>query len=117
MNAAPTDATMLSLYLGEADRAGHQPLYEALVMKAREMKLAGATVLRGPLGFGASSHVHTAKILQLSADLPIVVQIVDDNEKIHAFWAEVQPMLTGGLVVTEKVKVLAYGPKPDNSAS
>lgn len=111
MNPVPTDATLLSIYLGEADRADHKPLYEAIVMKAKEMKLAGATVLRGPLGFGASSHVHSAKILQLSADLPIVIQIVDDDEKIQAFWAAIQPMINGGLVTTQPVRALAYGPK------
>ncbi len=80
-------------------------------MKAREMKLSGATVLRGPMGFGASSHVHTEKILQLSADLPLVIEIVDEEEKIQAFWTEISPMLNGGLATTQKVSVLAYGPK------
>lgn len=111
MNPAPTEATLLSIYLGEADRANHKPLYETIVMMAKERKLAGATVLRGPLGFGASSHVHSAKILQLSADLPIVIQIVDDDEKIQAFWNEIQPMINGGLVTLDRVRVLTYGPK------
>jgi len=111
MQPPPTDAVRLTIYLGETDRWQHEPLYEALVVKAREMKLAGATVFRGPMGFGASSHLHTAKILQLSADLPIVIEIVDDAEKVDAYWAEISPMLNGGLVTREAVRVLAYGPK------
>ncbi|MGH8047539.1 MAG: DUF190 domain-containing protein [Chthoniobacterales bacterium] len=111
MQTPPSDATLLRIYLGETDRYGHEPLYEAIVVKAREMQLAGATVLRGPMGFGASSHLHTAKILQLSADLPVVVEIVDDAEKINAFWAEVAPMMKGGLATLDAVRVLAYGPK------
>jgi PII-like signaling protein len=116
MQAPPIDATLLRIYLGEVDRWQHQPLYEAIVLKAREMKLAGATVLRGPMGFGASSHVHTAKILQLSADLPIVIEIVDDAEKIQAFWAEIAPMINGGLATLDTVRVLAYGPKSRDAA-
>lgn len=111
MNSIPIDAQRLCIYLGESDRRHHQPLYEALVLKAREMKLAGATVLRGPMGFGASSHVHTAKILQLSNDLPVVIEIVDGEEKIRSFWAEASAMIDGGLVTIESVRVLAYGPK------
>jgi PII-like signaling protein len=111
MQTPPTDATLLRIYLGETDRWEHEPLYEALVLKAREMKLAGATVLRGPMGFGASSHMHTAKILQLSADLPIVIEIVDDAEKIDGFWAVAATMMNGGLATRQSVSVLAYGPK------
>ena len=81
----PEDAVLLRIFIGESDRHRHQPLYEAIVLKAREMKMAGATVLRGPMGFGKSSHLHTAKILRLSMDLPIVIEIVDSEEKVNAF--------------------------------
>ncbi|MDD5199917.1 MAG: DUF190 domain-containing protein [Terrimicrobiaceae bacterium] len=108
---APTEATLLRIYLGESDRSRHVPLYETIVLKAREMGLAGATVLRGPMGFGASSHLHTAKILQLSADLPIVIEVVDDDEKIRALWEQIRPLMDGGLSTLERVQVLAYGPK------
>jgi PII-like signaling protein len=102
---------VLRIHLGETDRCEHQPLYEAIVLKARERKLAGATVLRSPLGFGASSHVHTAKILQLSTDLPVIVEIVDEEEKLRAFWAEIAPLMNGGLATLQQVEVLAYTPK------
>ena len=104
----PEDSTLLRIFIGESDRHGHQPLYEAIVLKARELKLAGATVLRSPLGFGASSHLHTAKILRLSADLPMVIEIVDTEEKIQAFLPVLDPMMGGGLVTLEKVRVLHY---------
>jgi PII-like signaling protein len=102
----PVAAQRLSVYLGESDRAGHQPLYEAIVLKAREMHLAGATVLRGPMGFGANSRIHTAKILRLSEDLPIVVEVVDAPEKIEALVAVVEPMMKGGMMVVEDVRVV-----------
>jgi hypothetical protein len=86
-----------------------RPLYEVVVTKAREMHLAGATVLRGPMGFGKTSRLHTAKILRLSEDLPIVVEIVDAEERINAFLEAIEPMMTGGLVTLEKVQVLRYG--------
>lgn len=114
MNPAPTEAARLRIYLGDSDRGDHLPLYEAIVRKAKEQKLAGATVFRGPMGFGASSHIHTAKILQLSADLPVVVEIVDEEEKIRAFWNGIQPAIDGGLATIEPVHVLAYGPKVRN---
>ena len=79
----PEDALLLRIFIGESDRHGHKPLYEAIVLKAREMHLAGATVLRGPMGYGASSRIHTAKIIQLSMDLPFIVEIVDTEEKIN----------------------------------
>lgn len=104
----PEDALLLRIFIGESDRHGHQPLHEALVLKAREMKLAGATVLRSPLGFGASSHLHTAKILRLSADLPLVIEIVDTEDKINAFLPVLETMLDGGLVTLEPVRVLHY---------
>jgi hypothetical protein len=103
---AKGQAMLLRIYLGESDRAGSLPLYEALVLKARELKLAGATVLRGPMGFGRHSHLHTAKILQLSADLPMLVEIVDEEEKIRGFLAAVEPMLGSGLVTLERVEVV-----------
>ena len=77
----PEDAVLLRIFIGESDRYQHRPLYEAIVLKARELELAGATVLRGPMGFGKSSHLHTAKILRLSMDLPIVIEIVDTDAK------------------------------------
>src|SRR3954470_4022871 len=81
----PHEATLLRIFIGESDRYQHRPLYEAIVLKARELQLAGATVLRGPMGFGKSSHLHTAKILRLSMDLPMVIEIVDTEEKVNAF--------------------------------
>jgi PII-like signaling protein len=81
----PEDAVLLRIFIGESDRYQHRPLYEAIVLKARELQVAGATVLRGPMGFGKSSHLHTAKILRLSMDLPIVIEIVDTEEKVNAF--------------------------------
>jgi len=107
----PQQATLLRIYIGENDRCGRQPLYEVLVMKAREMHLAGATVLRGPLGYGASSRVHTAKILRLSMDLPLVIEIVDRREKIDLFLPVLDALLEGGLATLESVEVLYYRPK------
>jgi PII-like signaling protein len=109
----PHDSIMLRIFLGENDRVGQQPLYEAIVLKAREAHLAGATVLRGPMGFGKSSRLHTAKILRLSEDLPIVVEIVDSEEKINAFLPVLDKMMQSGLVTLEKVKVIQYG-QPDD---
>jgi PII-like signaling protein len=109
----PGDATRLKIFIGEEARSGHQPLYEAIVMKARERGIAGATVLRGPLGYGHSAQMHSAKILQLSCDLPLVIEIIDAQEKIDAFLAEVDAMMgsTSGLVTLDKVQVLQYGMK------
>lgn len=104
----PEDAILLRIFIGESDRYQHQPLYEAIVLKAREMALAGATVLRGPMGFGKSSHLHTAKILRLSMDLPIVIEIVDVEEKINAFLPVLDQMMGGGLVTIERAKVIRY---------
>jgi PII-like signaling protein len=104
----PQDAQLLKIYLGESDRYEHHPLYEAIVLKARELKLAGATVLRSPMGFGAGSHLHTAKILRLSDDLPLVIEIVDREEKISAFLPVLESMLSGGLVTVEPVRVIYY---------
>src|SRR5919206_1900162 len=105
----PRSAMLLRIFIGESDRCGHRPLYEAIVMKAREMQLAGATVLRGPMGFGHSSRLHTAKILRLSQDLPVVVEIVDSEDKINQFLPVLETMMTSGLVTLEKVRVLQYG--------
>ena len=104
----PTEAVLLRIYIGESDRWGRKPLYEAIVLAAREAHLAGATVLRGPMGFGKSSRLHTAKILRLSVDLPLVIEIVDSEEKINAFLPTLDNMIGGGLVTLEKVKVLHY---------
>ena len=104
----PNDAILLRIFIGESDRWEHKPLYEAIVLKAREMHLAGATVLRGPMGFGKASRLHTAKIVRLSMDLPLVIEIVDSEEKINAFLPTLETMIGGGLVTLEKVKVLHY---------
>jgi len=104
----PEDAVLLRIFIGESDRYKHRPLYEAIVIKARELHLAGATVLRGPMGFGKSSHLHTAKILRLSMDLPIVIEIVDSEEKVNAFLPVLDEMMGGGLVTLEKAKVIRY---------
>lgn len=105
----PEDAVLLRIFLGENDRWHHGPLYEAIVLKAREMHLAGATVLRGPMGFGRASRLHTTKILRLSEDLPLVIEIVDSEEKINGFLPALEEMMGSGLVTLEKVKVLRYG--------
>jgi len=105
----PREAVLLRIFLGEDDRYGRRPLYEAIVLKAREMHLGGATVLRGPMGFGHSSRLHSAKILRLSEDLPIVVEIVDSQEKIDEFLPVLDEMMGSGLVTLEKVTVLQYG--------
>ena len=105
----PKDAMLLRIFFGEDDRFEHQPLYEAIVLKAREMHLAGATVLRGSMGFGHSSRLHSAKILRLSFDLPVVVEIVDTEVKINEFLPILDGMMTSGLITLEKVQVLQYG--------
>lgn len=103
------DAVLLRIFIGEGDKHQGKPLYEALVLKAREMHLAGATVLRGPMGFGHSSRLHTSKILRLSQDLPLVIEIVDDEDKIEKFLPALDGMMGSGLVTLEKAKVLRYG--------
>ena len=107
----PQEGCLLRVFIGESDKCHGAPLYEAIVLKAREMHLAGATVLRGPMGFGASSRVHTAKILQLSNDLPIAIEIVDGEDKLNAFLPVLDQMMGGGLVTLEKIKVIRYRPK------
>jgi uncharacterized protein len=108
----PKDAALLRIFIGETDRYQGHPLYEAIVMKAREMHLAGATVLRGPMGYGRSSRLHTAKVLRLSEDLPIVVEMVDSQEKIDEFLPALDGMIGSGLITMEKVQVLKYGNGP-----
>lgn len=105
----PRDAILLRIFIGEDDKHNRLPLYEAIVLKAREMQLGGATVLRGHIGFGHSSHIHTTKILRLSQDLPVVIEIVDSQEKIDAFLPALDEMMGSGLVTMEKVQVLQYG--------
>jgi PII-like signaling protein len=108
----PEEAVLLRIFLGEDDRHRHLPLYEAIVLKAREKHLAGATVLRGPLGFGKSSHLHTARGLRLSRDLPMVIEIVDTPEKISAFLPELDGMMKSGLVTLERAQVIRYEHAP-----
>jgi len=103
---------LLRIYIGELDKCHHQPLYEAIVLKARELGLAGATVFRGPMGFGAHSRMHTAKILRLSEDLPVLIEIVDKEEKINAFLPELDKMMADGLVTLEKVHIIKYQGNP-----
>jgi len=105
----PKQAVLLRIFSGENEKFNDRPLYEAVVMKAREMHLAGATVLRGPMGFGKSSLIHTDKILRLSMDLPLVIEIVDSEEKINAFLPVLDGMMESGLVTLEKLQVLQYG--------
>jgi len=106
----PRESLLLQVFIGESDRCEHRPLYEAIVMKAREMHLAGATVLRGPMGFGHSSRMHTSKILRLSMDLPMVIEIIDSEENVRAFLPEVERMVGGGLVTLQRVEVVSYRP-------
>lgn len=105
----PRDAMLLRIFFGENDKYQRLPLYEAIVMKARELHLAGATVLRGHIGFGRSARLHTTKILRLSEDLPIIVEIIDSQEKIDMFMPILNDMMASGLVTLEKVQVLQYG--------
>lgn len=104
----PQDGYLLRVFIGESDHWHGKPLYEAIVLKARELNLAGATVLRGPMGFGANSRLHTAKILRLSEDLPMVIEIVDSKEKLDAFMPHVDAMVQEGLVTLERVQVIKY---------
>jgi len=105
----PRDAMLLRVFIGEDDKYDGRPLYEALVLRAREARLAGATVLRGPMGFGHSSRLHTTKILRLSSDLPLVIEIVDTEANIKAFLPTLDAIMPSGLVTLEKVQVLHYG--------
>lgn len=105
----PRDAVLLRIFFGEDDKFGHLPLHEAIVVKARQMHLGGATVLRGHVGFGHSTRIHTMKVLRLAQDLPLVVEIIDAQEKIDQFLPVLDTIMTGGLVTMEKVQVLQYG--------
>jgi len=102
------EGQLLRIFIGESDRWEGRPLYEAIVRRAREAGLAGATVLRGMEGFGAHSRVHTARILRLSTDLPIVVEIADRPERIEAFLPLLDEMVTEGMITLEKVRIIAY---------
>ena len=107
----PKQAMLLRIFFGENDQHEGRPLYEAIVLKAREAHLAGATVLRGPMGFGKSSRLHTSKILRLSEDLPLLIEIVDSEDHINAFLPILDGMMSSGLITLEKVQVLQYGEK------
>ena len=111
----PENAMLLRIFVGEDDRHEHTPVYEAIVLKAREMHMAGATVLRGPMGFGQSSRLHTAKILRLSGDLPVIIEIVDAEDKINAFLEALEELMPSGLVTLEKVRVVQYGEQRNGS--
>lgn len=107
----PKQAVLLRVFIGENDRADGSPLYEAIVLKAREQHLAGATVLRGPMGFGASSRLHTTKILRLSEDLPLVIEIVDSEEKVNAFLPMLDGMMTSGLITMKRFRSCNTAPR------
>jgi uncharacterized protein len=107
------ESKLLRIFIGESDRWHHRPLYEEIVRLARERGLAGATVLRGIEGFGANSHLHTTRILRLSEDLPLVIELVDAAEKIDAFVSEIGDMISGGMVTLERVEVLTYRASED----
>ena len=106
------NAKLLRIFIGESDKAGHQPLYEAIVFEAKKHSLSGATVTRGIMGFGANSKVHTAKLFEISADLPLVIEIVDTEEKIREFVKTVEQLFeqtkSGGLITLEKAEVIRY---------
>jgi PII-like signaling protein len=105
----PRDAMLLRIFVGENDKYRGHPVYESIVLKARERHLAGATVLRGLMSFGHSSELHTAKILRLSQDLPLIIEIVDEEAKIKGFLPELEKMMGNGLVTLEKAQVIRYG--------
>jgi PII-like signaling protein len=108
----PTEAVLLRIYLTESAKWEHKPLYEAIVLRARAEGISGATVLRGPMSYGRSSHLHTAKILDLSVNLPVVIEIVESETKLNAFLPILDEMIVSGHVTIEKVKVLHYGKQP-----
>lgn len=111
------EAQLLRIFIGESDKWHGRPLYEAIVLKARELHMAGATVLRGPMGFGAHSRLHTTKVLRLSEDLPIVIEIIDSREKIDALLPFIDEMVQDGLVTQEKVQVIKYRANGDAKES
>jgi len=104
----PEDGYLLRIFIGESDRHGHRPLYESIVLQAREAGLAGATVLRGVMGFGKHSVLHTAKILRLSEDMPMIIEIVDSLENIERFLPALDELIKDGLVTIEQVRVIHY---------
>ena len=104
----PSEAELLRIFIGESDKHGHRPLYEVIVEEARKRGMAGATVTRGLMGFGKNSRIHMAKILRLSEDLPLVIEIVDTSEKIEAFLPELDALVKDGLVTVEKLRVILY---------
>ena len=106
---APGPAVLLRIYTEEGRQSGHRPLYEEIVLKARKLGLAGATVLRGPMGYGQSSVIHTAKVLEFSGRLPLVIEIVDTDAKIQSLLREVEGVRGMGLITLEKVEVVHYG--------
>jgi PII-like signaling protein len=108
----PREAVLLRIFVGENHRHHNLPLYEAIVLKARQMHLAGATVLRGPMGFGKSSRLHEAKAFKISSDLPIVIELVDSSEKIEAFLPVIDTMIDSGLVTLERAEVVEYKHDP-----
>ena len=108
----PSEGFLLRVFIGESDKIDGKPLSEAIVQAARKRGMAGATVLRGILGFGASSRIHSSKVLRLSEDLPVVIEIVDAEFKIDAFLPELDEMIGEGLVTLEKVRVIAYRHAP-----
>ena len=102
---------LMRIFIGENDRHGHRPLYEALVELLRKEGFAGATVLRGVCGFGANRVYHTQKLLDLSADMPMVIEVVDSQEKIAAIMPQIDAMMVGGMITLEKATVIRYSPK------
>src|SRR6266699_4069528 len=106
----PTEGRLLRIFVGESDRWDGRPLYEAIVLEARKRGLAGATVTKGVMGFGAHSRIHTAKLLELSQDLPMVIEIVDAPEKIAAFMPDLETMVGDGLITVERAEVVLYRP-------
>src|SRR5213595_2656742 len=112
----PQQGCLLRIFIGESDKWHGRPLYEAIVLKARELHLAGATVLRGPMGFGAHSRLHTAKILRLSEDLPVVIEIVDTAEKLAKLLPHIDEMVQEGMVTVENVHVRMYRADVDDKS-
>jgi PII-like signaling protein len=104
----PEECMLVRIFLGEGDEYNHRPLYKTIVLRARELQLAGATVLRGRMGFGHSRRLHNASILQLSYDLPMILEIVDTPEKIEAFLPELKKMMRNGLITTERAQIIRY---------
>ncbi|MGB2601761.1 MAG: DUF190 domain-containing protein [Candidatus Omnitrophota bacterium] len=104
----PEEGMLLRIFIGEADKHNGKPLYEQIVLRARELGLAGATVLRGMMGFGADSRMHSAKILRLSEDMPTVIEIVDTEENLNKLMLFLDEVVTEGLITTEKVRVVKY---------